>query len=85
MAVKAFKRGRKLKRNFQHLEVFLLEAAKALLVIARALVCVAEDAVGCGYLSELLCGCLRLRALILVRVVSKRQLAICTITSAVGT
>ena len=79
---RAFKTGRKSEQSSRHLEVFLLQAAKALFVIALALVCIAEDAVGCGHLSEFFGCCLRLRALILVWVVSQRKLAICATTSA---
>ena len=78
-------RAGKTESNSWHLKVFLLQAAKALLVIARALVRIAEDAIGCGHLPELPGRCLRLRALILVRVISKRQLAICAATSDTGT
>lgn len=57
--------------DLTHLEVLLLKAAKAFLVIAPALVFIAEDAVGCGQLPELLSRCFSMSTLVLVWVIGQ--------------
>ena len=65
-----------------YLQILLFEAAKAFLVVASALVFIAEDAISCGQLPELLSRCFSLGTLVLVRVIGQCQLAVCAMHGA---